>query len=397
MPQRSYHSSEEFSRSLEPSYAERPVAQDGSLNAAAQPLPPAKRPLLERLQARRLAPHHQPVIGAQHHPHAHHAVAPDGSPNPAAQVSAQNAAAQPLPPGPPLIHPHHARRRSRFETFSALYLFLMLVMVMVIAAKTESSSFIVLLTFLPTIFTVVIALIIYEAAKDNKNLLWGVPFILVFLFNWYGKNNGGIIANVNVEGLTALNLLFSFLYLIVLSLAVDHASRPKPAPKQAPPPKKKLSSPEDLSHFIASIEDKGKALNFVIGRVYNAYHGGSKELRERINMKQEWYDQFSQLPRDPAKIDFKELGKLIMTIEARLKLLAKPEVEVFGLAHLQFRNLVRDASGNEPVLEVLAKNDKDPVKSYVEGALDFCGEIRAFIARRESPGVQNEYVDAKKE
>ncbi|MBD3208985.1 hypothetical protein GF367_01020 [Candidatus Woesearchaeota archaeon] len=286
----------------------------------------------------------------------------------------------------PAPHPHHHHRKQRFEVFAAIYLFLLLVLVMFLAASTDTGPFIVFFAFLPTLFTVVIAMIVYEAARDNKHVLWAIPLVLIFAFHWYGRTNGGFVGEVDIDVVTALNVLTSFLYLIVnyflLQSPVQGSIRVV----------EKEVIPDDLSKFIASIEDKGKALNFVIGRVYNAYHGGSKELRERINMKQEWYDQFSQLPDDPAKVDFVALSALITTIESRLRLLEKSESEIFGEAQQRFKNLVRDPAGKDRIVEVLDRNDKDPVKSYVEGALQFCGKVKDFIKKRQGLGVKNEYV-----
>ncbi|MBN1275621.1 hypothetical protein JXA12_05015 [Candidatus Woesearchaeota archaeon] len=347
-----FSGSEEFTKSLEPSYGEqerrvvgrmREVAFERSGRESPARQPPGRPP-------RRVRPQ------APHDPHAHH-------------------------------------RRKKFEVFSAFYLFLLLVLIAVLSASTDATPFIVFLSFLPTLFTVVIAMIIYEAHANNKNVLWVVPFVLVFAFYWYGSTQGGIVAGIDVGVLTALNVFASFLYLIInYFLLQSSASRREPGVRVVERVVEKEVVPDDLSKFIASIEDKGKALNFVIGRVYNAYHGGTKDLRSKINMKQEWYDQFSQLPEDPGKVDFVALGTLISTIESRLHLLEKRERDIFGGAQLGFKHLVRDPLGNDSILDVLDKNDKDPVKSYVEGALQFCRKVKDFISKRHALGVSNEYV-----
>lgn len=295
-------------------------------------------------------------------------------------------------------HAHH--RRKRFEIFAAIFLALLLFAVMFIAMSADSSPFIVLIAFTPTLFTVVIAMVVYEAHKDNKHILWGLPLVFSFAFYWLASNAHGIIAGIDVEVLTAMNVLFSFFYLIVNYFLLQ-----KPAPKMRSEVRVVVKEreveveviPEDLSKFIASIEDKGKALNFAIGRVYNAYHGGTKELRQKINIKQEWYDEFSQIPSDPKKIDLVSLSALISTIEARLRLLEKTEVEIFGSAHKSFKNLVRSNAGTDKVMDVLDKNDKDPVKSYVEGALEFCGKVKDYLSKNKAPEVKNEYVERPEE
>jgi hypothetical protein len=288
-------------------------------------------------------------------------------------------------------HAHH--RRKRFEVFAAFFLAALLAVTFMISMSADANPFIVLFSFTPTLFTVVIAMIVYEAHKDNKNILWVLPLIFTFSFHWLASNAQGSLGSVNVEVLTAMNIFFSFFYLIVNYFLLQ-----SPAPKMKSGDvkvvvKEREVIPEDLTKFIASIEDKGKALNFAIGRVYNAYHGGTKELRQKINIKQEWYDEFSQIPNDPKELDFVSLSALISTIEARLRLLEKSEVEIFGGEHKKFKNLVRSEDGSDSVLEILDKNDKDPVKSYVEGALEFCGKVKDYLSKNKAPEVKNEYVE----
>lgn len=365
---RSYSGSEDFAKSLEPSfkpYHEREAHVVHKLHSAAAK--PRKPSLGDQFKSALK----KPVITTSkvtiHHP-------------------------------PPQPSPHAHHRRKRFELFAAFYLLLLLAGVMFLAASTDSGPFVVLLSFTPTLFTIIVAMIIYEAHRDNKHVLWAVPIVLIFAFNWYGRTAGGFFGTIDVDALTGLNVLAAFLYLIINYFLLQ-SKAPKAAGKVKVVEREVVKEviPEDLSKFIASVEDKGKALNFVVGRVYNAYHGGSKLLREKVNMRQEWYDQFSQIPADPAKVDFVVLKELISLIEKRLHLLEKSEAEVFGLEHKNFKNLVRKDDGSERVIDVLDKNDKDPVKSYVEGALQFCGKVQEFIAKRQAPEVKNKYVPREDE
>ncbi len=370
---RTYSGSEDFAKSLEPrakSYNDHETHVVNSLHKASEKKPAAPKPkITDHLKNAFAQPGKVTKVSEKRTVHHHPA---------------------PKQKQPPSKHAQH--RRKRFEIFAAIYLLIVLASVMLLSAKTEANTFIVLFSFLPTVLTIVIAMVIYEAHRDNKNILWGIPLVLSFAFYWFGTTTTGLFPE-EVNVITALNVIFSFVYLIINYFLLQ-----SPIPKGGKGEVKVIEKevvkeviPEDLSKFIASIEDKSKALNFVVGRVYNAYHGGTKELRQKINMKQEWYDEFSQI--DPENIDFPAVKILISTIEARLHLLEKSEAEVFGLDHKQFKNLVRKEDGSESVLDVLAKNDKDPVKSYVEGALQFCGKVQEFIKKRQSTGVvKNEYV-----
>lgn len=284
--------------------------------------------------------------------------------------------------------PHAHHKRKKFELFAVFYILLILVLIAFLSVSADTNPFVVLVSLLPTLLTIIIALIIYESHRDNKNMLWAIPLILIYGFYWLGtEQSASIFKGLNIDMLTALNIFFSFIYLIINYFILQQDYPIKQVIN------KTIEQNIDLSSYIASIEDKSKALNFVIGRVYNAYHGGTKELRLKINMKQEWYDQFSQIPANPSLIDFKALKILITTIEHRLESLEKTEAEVFQSAHRNFKNLIRNPDGLDRVIDVLDKNDKDPVKSYFEGALEFCGKIKTFITHRKAPEVENDYIE----
>ncbi len=286
------------------------------------------------------------------------------------------------------FHPH---RKRRFEIVSIIFMVFLFVFLIFLSASTGTNPFVVLLSMMPTILTIVVALLIYESLADNRHVLWVLPLILSFVFNWYGKSSYTIFPNIDVDVLTALNVVLSFLYLVINYFALQ---QPIPKDKEVIIKEvvKEADIPFELTNFIASIEDKSKALNFVIGRVYNSYHGGSRALREKINMKQDWYDQFSQIPSDVDDIDFDALEKLVSKIEERLLMLNSTEREVFGDDCRHFKNLVRDEKGRDRIIDVLDRNDKDPVVSYYEGALQFCGKVRDYIAQRSVPEVKNDYV-----
>jgi hypothetical protein len=273
----------------------------------------------------------------------------------------------------------------------AFYLVFLFVVIFSVAVSADANPFVVLVSFLPTMFTMFAAMFIYEAKPDNKNVLWPVPTVIIIIFYALAKNlSGGIISGIDVDTLAGVNSFLAYLYIIINYFIVNKAT------KKAKPEVKvivKEAPPQDISEFIASIEDKSKALNFVIGRVYNAYHGGTKPLREKINMKQDWYDQFSKVPSDPEAIDFKALRKLLAAIELRLHKLEKSEKDVFGSDHTNFKNLTRASDGSDKVIDVLDKNDKDPVKSYYGGALQFVQKIRDFMETRQVPEVENKYVE----
>lgn len=289
------------------------------------------------------------------------------------------------------LHPN----RERFESVSGVFVLFLLLLMVFLVVSTDTSPFLVLVSLLPVLLTVILSLILYEAHLDNRTVLWVLPLVLSFLFHWFATGGSSVVAGVDAGTLTALNVVLGFLYIGFVSffLSLPPAESWDDVSSDASSSSSSLQ-PSELSSFIASIEDKSKALNFVIGRVYNAYHGGSKDLRDRVRLKKEWYDYFSSLPSDPSKVDKAELLSVINNIESHLRLLEKSEAEIFGPDHRSFRNLVRSPDGSDRVIDVLDKNDKDPVLSYYEGALQFCGKVKELLSQDKVLVVKNSYVSS---
>lgn len=284
------------------------------------------------------------------------------------------------------------KANDKFEAISSLYFILMFIFVLLTAFITNTNMFLVLVGFSPTITVIIISILIHEQAKHHKHLLWLVP--VAVLAGFFALKNSSLFVTMDVEVLTGINFLLSMLY-VIFAFAVFGGKEeeatieaieemihiPRPEPKK------------DLQEYIHSIEDKSKALNFVIGRVYNQYHGGSKQMREKIQIDSELYNEFSLLGIGEGEIDKVKLKKLIEKIEMKLKLLDNTEKEVFGTDSNVLRNIIRDINGHDKVIDVLDHNDKDPVRSYYEGALEFCSKIKEEIENlKEVSIVKNEYI-----
>jgi len=132
---------------------------------------------------------------------------------------------------------------------------------------------------------------------------------------------------------------------------------------------------EPLDRLVHSIEDKVKAINGVIGRVYRRSNGGTELVRNLIKIRSEWYNEFNALAKSRDK---EKIIALLDKIERRLNRLFRTERDVFG--NTNFRNLKREKGGTSKIIDVLKQNDNDPVDVYLENALISCGRIRDRIA-----------------
>ena len=257
---------------------------------------------------------------------------------------------------------------------------LLLVVIIITAFSTDSPLLFVVMGFLPSIVTVVLSIVYYEESFSHKLTIWFIPFIVIASFFVIGTNYRYMADSMDVATLTSVNIIFCLLYLGIFFSLIQIS---KPGKKKV---KKEIvvKQPElDIQEYIASIEEKSKALNFVIGRTYNKYHGGTLELRKSINLKPEWYNELSEALQDEEKADKLRLFMIIENIEKSLANLKKKENVVFSKKHLDsLKNLDRDPDGEDTILEVLVKNDADPVELYYKGMEEFCETLRKELEEK---------------
>jgi hypothetical protein len=276
-------------------------------------------------------------------------------------------------------------RRVLFEGFSLVSLIILFIVIVFTALNTGSSLIFVLLGFMPTIATIVLCLIMFDETVFSMVILWILPFVLSGLFFVVATSQTLLKSNLDVGALVAINIFCSVIYLIIFFIIAkllspkDHeSSEHKPA--HAAAHVMAQHQPTTIKEYVSSIEDKSKALNFVIGRVYNKYHGGSKLLREKLSLKPEWYNEFSEALHNEANPDKKRMLQVLDNIDKQLQLLNVLEKEILTSDQLsELKNLERNPEGNDKVLDILIKNDKDPVESYYQGAKEFCLKLRDIL------------------
>lgn len=295
-----------------------------------------------------------------------------------------------------------SQKKSLFEGFSLFAILVLMFVIILTSLSTNSPLFLVLVGFSPTLITIIVCILIYEEITHYKVAVWFIPFILTGVFFFLLSSQQFTQYNLKVGTLSGINILLSVVYLAIFFLffgialklpkrktetkVVHHVHHSQNAQSNQPRPQ----APQSIREYVASIEDKSKAINFVIGRVYNKYHGGSKELRDKISINKEWYNEFSEILKtegnEPGKIeDIRDRDKLVSLlyvvnkIQERLNLAKKTEETVFGQKHLNLKNLHRSATGTDVILDVMKENDKDPIDSYYKGALNFCDQLKSKL------------------
>jgi len=125
---------------------------------------------------------------------------------------------------------------------------------------------------------------------------------------------------------------------------------------------------------IRAIEDKCKAINFVIGRVYSVKRGGNAKIREIIRIDKDLYNAFSAITDNFQPKDASKVFKILTKIMEKLSLFEMTEEEVFSSGQILSKH-------NEKIIDILARNDKDPVMTYYDGAKQVCIDLMNYLSQ----------------
>ena len=142
--------------------------------------------------------------------------------------------------------------------------------------------------------------------------------------------------------------------------------------------RQELVTNSNVTRTLRSIEDKCKAINFVIGRVYSEKKGGTIEIRRKLHIPPVLYNSFSKMSSDFEKTNKKELLKIVKELYVRLKLLENKEKEVFKLEESRLKSN-RNQKGEDKIIDVLTKNDTDPVEDYYLEAKEIINKVIEYL------------------
>lgn len=137
-----------------------------------------------------------------------------------------------------------------------------------------------------------------------------------------------------------------------------------------------------VTSTLRGIEDKCKAINFVIGRVYADKRGGSPEIRQRLHIPSELYNSFSKMRSEHEPNQIPEIIELVRNIYNHLIQLELPEYNLFKTKkeHLP---VLRDSEGKSKIIDVLENNDNDPVREYFLEAKEICNRLIVYFENEQ--------------
>lgn len=308
---------------------------------------------------------------------------------------------------------------------------MLLWLVLIVLLGLWVGTFNTFIGLMPILLTIIVTYIVLDNYHLEHGFIMVFPFIFTGIFFVLGLSDNlpkgmdyGLLSSVNI----VFGLVFDIAIIVHYSILKRHRKAkteqeaweeelkkeaekqvmeeswieklgPIPQPEQSGDKERviiRLESDEDVKGFVSSIEDKSKAINAAIGRVYSVKHGGSESLRKKIRIDAEHYNEINELKKLP--LDKRRILaiELLRKIKDKLDLLNKPENQVFDKSELQhLSNLVRDSGGNDKILEVLIKNDKDPVKQYYDGALEFCDEALDELVAKELEAMKAKAAERK--
>lgn len=136
---------------------------------------------------------------------------------------------------------------------------------------------------------------------------------------------------------------------------------------------------KNVKTTLRSIEDKLKALNFVIGRVYSDKKGGSKEIRDMLKFPREWYNAFTAIvTHEESEEEPGELLEILHLIKDRLKLLERREADILNIGKAK---LPVNRYKHYKILDVMATNDDDPSYEYHDEAKEICEKMIHYLKK----------------
>jgi hypothetical protein len=272
----------------------------------------------------------------------------------------------------------------------------------------------VFICLMPLLLHISFFFIFLEHEKKLFQTMWLLPLILsaLFYFAWYSEFFG-ILKSVDGPAIFVLNIVLSYLTNVLFIMFYHKKIKSSKKEKQLKKNyedlhktylqqnkkyqnevnflKKQVQEYEDelkitkqnLSFNLRSIEDKCKSINFVIGRVYGKKKGGSEKIRDILRINSDWYNSFSELAQNFQAKNSARLFLALDNIYNKLKLLEMEERDVFDKSTLSKLKLERKEDGSNKIIDVLVKNDNDPVLDYYKEAMEICTKLMDYL--RDGP------------
>lgn len=267
---------------------------------------------------------------------------------------------------------------------------------------SQSGMGLVFVGTIPVLLYLILFFALFDYEQVHLWFSWTAPLVICIAFYYLWQS--GIIPILNaMEGptLTVLNLLISYLINLFFFFVLAAGSRPKVKTvikqdenliQQQQNMEKQIKFLESqIIHYqnqlhvtkqnfgisLKGIEDKCKAINFVIGRVYSDKHGGNPEIRNKLKIDSGLYNTFSTITADFKHTDALRLLSLLGNVQKKLSQFEAKEPDLIKIEKNAKIPLPRNTS--DTIIDIMAKNDKDPIKEYYSQAKEVCEKLIEFV------------------
>lgn len=289
---------------------------------------------------------------------------------------------------------------------------LYLTVIVSMSILTDTVISLVFLGTAPFLLYQVAFFILYIYHHEKNPTVWIMPlfFPLVFLLIWSSKAFS-VITGMEGPVVVVLNILFSYAANGIYFLFMKHERKEKK--QEMKHEDKKIQAASEHYHQWAKyyhdkaayhmqeadllkrqldnykealqitqknftvklrgIEDKCKAINFVIGRVYSDKNGGSEKIRAKLKIDSALYNSFSEITSHFKEDDAKKLLDVLTKIYLKLTTLELPESKVLG------KKIQIKMDGDQKIIDILNSMDKDPVFEYHTEAKEVCTNLMNYI------------------
>lgn len=270
---------------------------------------------------------------------------------------------------------------------------------------SDANIFIVFIGTLPIL--VYLITFFYLIRIDRRmSLLWVLPvfFPLAFLFISY-LVDWSVFKSIDMGVVTVLNIVISYLInifvLLIFGLGrsaddrkIRHAENQvdnlkselhkknlelsETKSKLVEAKKELVINKENFNVSLRTIEDKCKAINFVIGRVYSDKRGANEVIRHKLRISSDLYNSFSEMSAEFKSEDAGKLHTILRNMHKKLTDLEFMEKDVFKIEKAKLP-IKRDSNGKDRIIDVLKENDKDPIEEYHNEAKEVCSKMLTFL------------------
>lgn len=283
-----------------------------------------------------------------------------------------------------------------------------IISIVFLSIVTDTRVSLVFLGMTPLLVYTITFFIMYIYRQLSHPVVWILPvlFPLLYLIMWNSNQialisgmDGPIIAVLNILFCYGLNALYFLVYKkkrkkIVSKTNKDqkrydewmkyyhesaryHMGEAQKLRHQLESYKRELEiNKNNFSVKLRGIEDKCKALNFVIGRVYSDKNNGNASIRDKLKIDRELYNSFSTIKANFEEKHAKHLLDVLTKIYLKLTTLEMTEEKVFG------KEIHEELDRDLKIIEILDKLDKDPVMESFDEAKEVCVSVIKFLKEK---------------